>query len=275
MKKRLLKYGSLLSFCVIFLLTKSYSQTDTLAPLIHKIDYPIVSFSVGNLGELYLINSNNQLRKYDENGDPVGVYNQVTRFGKLAFVEAQNPWRTILFYKNFQTIVLLDKYLSPISTINLKEHNIFKAEAVTTSYDNNIWVFDEQENKLKKMDDTGKLLFESNDFRQLFDSVPSPQRIIDQDGFLYLYDMHRGLYIFDYYGTFKNRLPFTGWKSLAIIDKNIYGFDTDHYYKNTPPSPINVEMPLPVVLRNSDELRISNRKIYVLKKGKLYFYDLK
>ena len=148
------------------------AQDDSLFRFLKKIEYPISSFTVDNLGELYIINTDNQLKKYDENGDSIGVFNQVTKYGKLSYVEAQNPWKVILFYKNYSTIVLLDKYLNVLSSINLRKQNIFQVNALTTSYDNNIWLYDEQDNKLKKIDDSGNTIFESIDFRLLFDSVP-------------------------------------------------------------------------------------------------------
>ena len=65
------------------------------------INYPILSFTVNSLGELYIINTNTQLKKLNEKGDSVGVYNQVTKYGKLSYVDAQNPWKTILFLNIF------------------------------------------------------------------------------------------------------------------------------------------------------------------------------
>ncbi len=127
------------------------SAQDSLFRLDRTIDYPIESFTINNLGEIYLINTNNQLKKIDDKGDSVGVFNMVTKYGKLSYVEAQNPWRTILFYKNFSTIVLLDKYLNLVTNINLRKQNILNVKAVTSSYDNNIWLFDEQDSKLKKL----------------------------------------------------------------------------------------------------------------------------
>ena len=103
-------------------------------------------------------------------------------------MDAENPWKTILFYENFSTIVLLDKYLNVVTEINLRKQNIFRVQAVTGSYDNNIWLYDEQDNKLKKIDDNGNVLSQTVDFRLLFDSVPEPSKIIDKDGFVYLYD---------------------------------------------------------------------------------------
>jgi hypothetical protein len=250
------------------------AQDDSLFRFLKKMEYPISSFTVDNLGELYIINTDNQLKKYDEKGDSIGVFNQVTKYGKLSYVEAQNPWKVILFYKNYSTIVLLDKYLNVISGISLRKQNIFQVNALTTSYDNNIWLYDEQDNKLKKIDDSGNTLFESVDFRLLFDSVPSPQKIIDNDGFVYLYDPEKGLYIFDYYGSFKNKLPFLNWTDIAVVDKHIYGFDKENLYRYNPPLPDAKTYVLSPELQDNNSIKINNHKIYVLKNEQLKIYSL-
>lgn len=261
---------SLISFTAI----KANAQDDSLFRFLKKIEYPISSFTVDNLGELYVINIDNQLKKYDEQGDSVGVFNQVTTYGKLSYVEAQNPWKAILFYKNYSTIVLLDKYLNVISSINLRKQNIFQVNALTTSYDNNIWLYDEQENKLKKIDNSGNKLFETVDFRLLFDSVPSPQKIIDNDGFVYLYDPEKGVYIFDYYGSFKSRLPFLHWTDITVIDKQIYGFDKENLYRYTPPFPDLKKYILSPELQDNNSIKVNNHKMYVLKNQQLKIYSL-
>ncbi len=267
-------------FCFFFILTlaapfnRASAQDDSLYRFLKKIEFPISSFTVDNLGELYIINTDNQLKKYNEKGDSVGVFNQVTKYGKLSYVEAENPWKAILFYKDYSTIVLLDKYLNVVTSINLRKQNIFQVNAVTTSYDNNIWLYDEQENKLKKIDDQGNTIFESVDFRLIFDSVPTPKKIIDVDGFVYLYDPEKGLYIFDYYGSFKSKLTFLHWTDLAIIDKQIYGFDKEHLYRYKPPLPDVKEYLLSPELQNNNSIKVSNHKIYVLKNQQLQIFSL-
>lgn len=268
---------------------KLAAQTDTssaLSKVIHDqtqnspfkfqktINYLIVSFAVNNLGELYIINTNNQLKKLNEKGDSVGVFNQVTKYGKLSYVDAQNPWKTILFYENFSTIVLLDKYLNVLTNINLRKQNIFGVRTVASSYDNNIWLFDEQENKLKKIDDAGKVLTETVDFRLLFDSVPSPVQIVDRDGFVYLYDPKKGIYVFDYYGSFKNKLPFLNWKNIAVIEKSLYGFDENNLYSYSLGSLNMKQYPLPASFKNYSSLKVGTNKIYFLKNNSLQVYSL-
>lgn len=264
----------LLIFFNCFYLPEIFAQQDSGFHFIKQIPFPLSSFSVDNIGELYVITSDNQLKKFNEKGDSVGVFNQVTQYGKLTYVNAENPWKTILFYQNFSTIVLLDKYLNVVTSINLRKQNIFKVQAVTTSYDNKIWLFDEQENKLKKIDDNGNVLSETVDFRLLFDSAPDPKEIVDRDGFVYLNDPQKGIYIFDYYGSFKNKLTFFNWKNMTVIGKNIYGFDDLNLYKYSPPLPDFTEKKLPVEMQNSSWIQLRNYKIYVLKNNRLSIYSL-
>lgn len=267
-------------FLIIFLnllfifLAGIRAQDDSLYRFFKKINYPVSSFTVDNIGELYIINSNNQLKKYDANGDSIGVFNEVTKYGKLSFVAAQNPWKTLLLYQNYSTIVLLDKYLQSIGTINLRNKNIYRVKAITSSYDNKIWLFDEQDNKLKKIDDNGNVELETTDFRLLFDNVPTPQKIVDNGGFVYLYDPENGLYVFDYYGAFKNKLTFLGWNGFEVIDKVIYGFDQLNLYKYTPPLPDLSTTKLPVFMENAKSIELQNHKIYFLADHQLNVYSL-
>ncbi len=249
---------------IIFSCSKTFAQ-DSAFRLLSNFQYPAASFTVNDLGELYIINTNNQLQKFNEKGDSVGVFNQVTKYGQLSYVVAQNPWKTILFYENFSTIVLLDKYLNVGSAINLRKQNIFRVKAVTTSYDNNIWLFDEQDNRLKKIDDAGKVLLQTEDFRLLFDSVPSPVQIIDRDGFVYLYDPQKGLYTFDYYGTFKSKVPLLNRKDIFVINKKIYSFNENNFFEYTIGTLNERQTLLPPPFKNYSSIKIAGHKIYVLK----------
>ncbi len=36
---------------------------------------------------------------------------------------------------------------------------------------------------------------------------------------------------FDYYGSFKNRLPFLHWNNVEVINKTMFGFDSTTLYQ--------------------------------------------
>src|SRR5204863_7479168 len=114
-------------------------------------------------------------------GDSVAIFNDVKKFVQASLIDVSNPLKVLLYYRDFATIVVLDRLLNVRNTIDLRKQNILQARAIGQSYDNKIWIYDEVENKLKKIDEEGRLLLQTPDFRQLFDQAPSPQKIFDQD----------------------------------------------------------------------------------------------
>ncbi len=252
-----------------------YSQNDSAFIYIKTVKGSFNNFSVDNLENLYLFNSNNQLKKVNSNGDSAGVFNDVKRFGAVSSIDVTNPLKILLYYKNFTTIAVLDRFLNPRNIINLRKQNIFLATSIANSYDNNIWLFDEQEYKLKKMADDGRLLQESTDFRLFFDSVPSVAQLIDQNNFLYLYDTAKGFYIFDYYGAFKNRLPFLHWNNVEVSKNIIYGFDNSFLYSYQLTSLNLKSYTLPIFFRNCKVIKAVNGKVYLLKPDGVYIYQIK
>ncbi|MEJ7588926.1 MAG: hypothetical protein WKI04_15325 [Ferruginibacter sp.] len=272
--KQLLKI--LLFFFLSSLAVTSKAQQDTNFILSKTIPGDFSYFTVDNLENIYLVNnSSNQLKKIDGNGDSAGVFNDVRKYGKLFSIDATNPLKLLLFYKNFATIVVLDRFLNVRNTINLGKKNIFKVKTIATSYDNNIWLFDEGDSKLKKIDDNGDVLVETVDFRTLFDTVPSPLQITDQDGFLYLYDPNHGFYTFDYYGSLKNNLPFYNWNNTEVIGKNMYGFGDSSLYEYQQASLKLNELPIPPFFKMALQIKTANNKVYLLQKNSIQEFLIK
>ncbi|MGG9971029.1 hypothetical protein ACQ33O_04465 [Ferruginibacter sp. SUN002] len=265
----------LLPFCLCaFVVKTTNAQKDSSFVLTKIIPGEFAYFTVDNLNNIYLVNNSNQLKKLNSNGDSVGVFNDVRKYGKLTSIDATNPLKLLLYYQNFSTIVVLDRFLNKRNTINLRRENIFKVKAITTSYDGNIWLFDEGDGKLKKIDDNGDVLSETIDFRQIFDTLPAPEKIIDRDNFVYLYDRNKGFYIFDYYGALKSNIPFLHWKNVEVFNKDLYGFGDTCLYKY-PLESLNLkEYALPASFSNTSEIEIENNKVYLLKRDGLEIYKV-
>jgi len=253
----------------------TYSQKDSSFAFTKMIPGDFSYFTIDNLDNIYLVNNSNQLKKINSNGDSAGVFNDVRKYGKLYSIDATNPLKLLLYYQNFSTIVVLDRFLNIRNVINLRKQNIFNVKTISASYDNNIWVFDEGDAKIKKLDDNGEVLSESVDLRMTFDTIPSPTSITDQDGFVYLYDPNKGFYIFDNYGSLKNRLNFLHWNNAAITGKNLYGFSDSSLYQYETGSLNLKEFSLPASFNNALQVRAVNGKVYVLHKEGLQQFLVK
>ena len=145
-----------------------WSQSDTIFRQLKIMKGDIVDFTVDNLDNIYILNSRNQVKKFDSNGDSVAVYNDVKKFGQASLIDVSNPLKVLLYYKDFATVVMLDRFLNVVNVVDLRKQGILQAKAIGQSYDNKIWVYDEQEAKLKKIDEDGKLLQETADFFKVF-----------------------------------------------------------------------------------------------------------
>jgi hypothetical protein len=232
----------------------------------------IVDFTVDNLGNIYLLDKDNQLKKLNAAGDSVGVYNNVRRFGKLYSIDASNPLKLLLYYKDYGTIVVLDRFLNVRNTISLPAINIFQVRAICQSFDNGIWLYDEQDARLKKLNDEGTVTDQSSDFRLSMDVTPSPVHISDQDRLVYLYDPEKGIFVFDYFGTLKNRIPLPGWEDFQVVGANAFGRRNTTMMQYQPGSLSLKEQPLPALLEGVTKVRISTPGLYCLKDGIVRLY---
>ena len=229
-------------------------------------------FAADNLGNVYALTPAGLLIKLNSKGDSLNVFNDVRRYGTVYAMDVTNPMKVLLYYKDFSTVVMLDRYLNRINMLDLRKSGIFQAKAVVLSYDNNIWIFDEQSAKLKKIDETGRVLTETTDLRQVLDVVPSPHTLIDRDGFVYVYDNAKGLYVFDYYGVLKNTLPLTGVTDLQVTGKTITGRRQNKLVRYTLGTLELQEQLLPEVIQDASKMYMTQQGIYVLNEFGIQMY---
>ena len=251
------------------------AQSDSAFQFIKTIKGNFSYFNVDNLDFVYLITNNNQLKKLNPNGDSVAVFNDVKKYGNPDYIDVTNPLKALLYYKNYSTVVMLDRLLTVRNNINLRKQNIFYVNNVTLSYDNYIWIFDEEDFRLKKIDEEGKLLQSSIDWRMLFDTVPAPVKMIDRDNFVYLYDPSKGFYIFDYYGGFKTRLTFLNWTNVEVNANTVYGFGDNELYSYQLKSLQLKTYKLPAFFGKFISIKAMNGKVYLLNEKGVDIYQIK
>lgn len=249
-----------------------HTYKDSIFRYERSIPGDFIYLNVDVLDNIYLITSGNRLKKLNSKGDSVAVFNDVKKYGNPTLIDVNNPLKILVYYKNYSSVVVLDRFLTQRNSINFRKQGIFSVNAISTSYDNNIWLFDEQDNKLKKIDETGKILLESPDLRQLLDTIPSPQYIIDSRNQVFVYDVFKGFYIFDYYGAFKTRLPFTNWSDIAISGNKLLGFSNNMLYSYELQSLNLKTYNLPSFIQDYISIKAVNGKLYLLKKNALEIY---
>jgi hypothetical protein len=207
------------------------AQTDSLQQMSRFISGTFVDFQVDNLGNLFVLTPENQLKKYSASGDSLGVFNDVRRFGKIAYIDVTNPLKILLFYQEFSTIVMLDRFLNNINSIDLRQIGFYQVTCIGLAYDNNIWVYDALAGKLNKIGSDGTLVNQTSDIRQFTDSVPDPVLLTDQGGLVYLFDPQKGAFVFDHYGGFQKLIPLKNWRHFSVINNTMLGWNGHEFLK--------------------------------------------
>ena len=221
------------------------------------------------------MSSTNQVKKINANGDSVAVFNDVKKFGQATLIDVSNPLKVLLYYRDFATIVVLDRFLNIRNTIDLRKQNILQVRAIAQSYDNKIWLYDEVENKLKKIDEDGKVLQETPDFRLLFGEAPIPQKIFDQDQYVYLYDSAKAVFVFDYYGALKNKILITGWQNFKVAGKYIFGSQDNKLFRYNIKTFRLDEWKMPDEIYKTQSFNFSSSRLYALKKDSIEIYSFR
>lgn len=259
-----IRYSFLSLLFITGMAATAIAQDDSLFTLQKNIPGNIASFAVDNLEQMYILSGNGQLKKLNEKGDSVAIFNNVKKYGEATLIDVSNPLKILLYYRDFSTVVILDRLLNMRTAIDLRRSDILQAGTVALSYDSKIWVYDEVQNKLKKIDDEGKVLQETPDFRVLFNNTVQPQNIFDQDKLVYLYDSIQGFFVFDYYGALKNKILITKWQHVKIVGKYIFGIDDAFIYRYNITTFRYDKWPMPAAITGARKVYFTTNRLYVL-----------
>lgn len=238
-----------------------------------QISTNAVSIEKDNLHNVYLISQAGQIKKLNSNLDSVGVFNNIRQFGNIHTLDATNSLKLLVYYKEFATILVLDRFLNVKNTINLRLQNIFQSSAIALSYDNMIWVYDDVEQKIKKLNDNGTVIFESTDLRLVVDSIQPPSQFYDVDGKLYLFNETNGLLSFDYYGAIKNNFGKQQTVGIGLVANSFISISNKKIESQQLNTFTYKTFSLPAELADATKLCLGKGKLAVLKNNLLSIYN--
>jgi hypothetical protein len=156
---------------------------------------------VDEQGDLFITNTNKHLIKLTKNLDTAFVFNEKT--AEVDFISLQNSLKILTFNEGLNTIQFLDKTLSPSAgEINLDESELPLVKALGVSRDNNFWVFDQDQQALKKLNSKLELISNSGNMINITSNSWAPTRLKEIGDKVYLCDSNKGVLEFDFFGTY-------------------------------------------------------------------------
>jgi hypothetical protein len=189
---------------------------------------PVETVSIDRYGMFYIADEEGNIFKYDS----LGVLQVTFSTPKKADITLLEAWRNVnifVFYRSFQEYVLLDRFLAPAPNMPLDGNAIGFARLATFSYDNNMWIVDEQDFSLKKYNMT----FNKVDLYTPLDLLLDPtlydmNYMREYQNLLFINDKNSGILIFDNLGLYKTKIPIKGLPSIGFYNDEIYFQEGDN-----------------------------------------------
>jgi hypothetical protein len=207
-------------------------STDSLSHIIFQQD-SIANFSVDPLQQLLTVDHKGVLTQYSPQGKALFQFHNTT-LGEDFTIDATDPFNILLFYKEQQTIVLLDRTLSERATLDLRDTPVQYATAVARSHDNNLWVYDELAGRLYRLSARGEILFTSNDFRLSENLIEGPTLLLRWGDRLALNFPKRGMALFSILGQLEEWWEITEVEDCFFQQQLFYFRQNGHYYRYFP-----------------------------------------
>jgi len=207
-------------FCLALLPLGLVAQSTTYA-LIDSFSTQSVFFTVDRLQQLYEIDSSGILTKYAPEGNVQFTYSNQS-LGDLALTDATDPFNVLLYYPEYQSVILLDRTLSPTAELNLLSLGLIDVQLMAMSNDQHIWMYDQATFKLYKIDPRGKINLESGDLSLMLAHPPLARQLIVQNNFVYLFAPEQGLFQFDSFGQYLRTIDLKPAGKVQLIDQKIF-----------------------------------------------------
>ncbi len=267
-KISLSRISRILSFSLLLAVIFSFASEDF--RLINSIPFTNVQVTTDRFGNAFVY-SENQLLQFDSLGRKIANYSD-RHSGFLTSVDASNPLKILLFYRDFARIQLLNKQLAVASTVELRDIDIMQPLVVCQSSLDGYWIFDQRDFSLKKIDVNLRVLFKSNDMNQTLGYPLEPVSMIESNDYVYMNNPATGILVFDKYGSYYKTIPIFPVTSFQVIDKDLlYVKDNRLYRYNF--STLNDNE---VIIPPHDSItcaRFEQQELYLLTTTSLDFYS--
>jgi len=189
------------------------------------------------------------------------------QLGNITTVNAFNPLKLNLFYKDFNTAIILDNRLAEIT--NIKFNNVLPfrdISHISTGNDTSIWIFNQNTRELELFD------YKTNKTRAK--TLPVSGNIIDiHSNYNYCWLLTPSfIYGYNYFGSLISKIPNTGFTSLKENGGDLYVIKQKQLYfkgKNTDQFQ-SIELPELLI----KQFLVTEETVYIYDGKFLYHYQL-
>lgn len=253
-----------IKFFIVLLSSSIVAQTSITAKFIKKEALNVDNIvDVDNFGTTYYINNSTF---YLQTKDKTINYSNV-QLGNITSANAFNPLKINLFYKDFNSVVVLDNRLAEIVKIDFNFLQPFRnLTHISTANNNAIWLFDQNTQQLE--------LFDYISHKTIAKTLPIDDTIIDiTSNYNFCWLMSNAfIYAYNYFGSLIYKIPNNGYTSIKVSHENLFLLKENQlFYKAKNTNKVEA-VKLPQLLIN--QFLVTNETLYIYDHEFLYQYQL-
>lgn len=222
-------------------------------------------FGADTFNTLYFSSANNAFNK--KATDTIITYTNF-QLGKIATANAFNPLKINLFYKDFNTVVVLDNRLAEISKIDFNSATHYKnVSFVSTGFDNTLWLFNQDTQQLE--------LYDYKTKTTKLKTIPIATEVLDlKSNYNHCYLLTKSyLYVYNYFGSLVDKHKNIGYTKLALGKANVVlqKENSLHILQKNATSIEPIKHPKLLI----NQFLVTNQTLYLYQDNLLYTYQLK
>jgi hypothetical protein len=194
---------------------------------IGKLEIVCTQFTIDPLGNIYIINGLN-IQKYNKDLQKIADYSNAF-LGNISFIDASDPLRILLYYREFNQAVWLDNFFQEIrSPVLLDDLGVEQAMLICSSSMNGFWIFNQLNNQLQYFDNNLNKIHESIRLNPLT-GEEKPVAMTEKNRMVYLNFPGTGILTFDQFGTYSRTLPIFPDLYFQVTDESILYLQKDTF----------------------------------------------
>lgn len=231
-KYKLWSVKSTLLFSAILLFSMQVSRAQSLKIINTIALEEVKEVSIDRKGNLFYSDEKGNIKMLNRVGELIHSFSP-QKTGQVSLIEAWPTLRVFVFYRDLQEYLFLDRFLASGPRYEFDNELIGFVSMATVSNDNGLWLLDDSDYTLKKLDLNFNEITVNSSLNTLFTSEKIAVNYMrEYQNMLFLNDKNSGILVFDNYGNYIKKLPFTGLEYFSFKGDELYFLkqNTIHFY---------------------------------------------
>ena len=220
---------------------------------------------IDSFENLYYTTKNNSFTKKSDNN--VLTYSNF-QLGIITSANVFNPLKINIFYKDFNTVILLDNRLAEIAKLDFFQIQPFRnVSHVSTGFDNTLWLFNQDTQQLE--------LFDFLLLKTKLKTVPVQSQVLDlKSDYNNCYMLTENfLYVYNYFGSLVSKLKNDGFTEIGFSKGPVVLKKENTLYRFNAETNRFTELKIPNLLIK--QFLVTNESLYIYDDENLRRYQLK